>query len=96
MREYTENGKGMIVGGILYQGLGLSSYHPVVTEIYTNAMTSTHKNIGSFHLTRVNLEFTDSIVNLVILFELIRDSYSIRGSDSFTLNGTIDSLLSCY
>ena len=34
MREYTENGKGMIVGGILYQGLGLSSYHPLVTEIY--------------------------------------------------------------
>ena len=76
MREYTENGKGMIVGGILYQGLDLSSYHPLVTEIYTNAMTSAHKNIGSFHLTRVNLEFTDSIVNMVALLELIRDGYN--------------------
>ena len=53
MREYTENGKGMIVGSILYQGLGLSSYHPLVTEIYTNAMSSAHKNIGRFRLTRV-------------------------------------------
>ena len=67
MREYTENGKGMVVGGILYQGMGLSSYHPLVTEIYTNAMTSEHKNIGRFHLTRANLEFTDSIVNLIVL-----------------------------
>ena len=96
VREYTENGKGMIVGGILYQGLGLSSYRPVVTEIYTNAMTSEHKNIGRFHLTRVNLEFTDSIVNLVVLLKLIRDGYNIKGSDFFTLNATVDDLLSCY
>lgn len=81
VREYTENGKGMIVGGILYQGLGLSSYHPLVTEIYTNAMTSEHKNIGRFHFTRVNLEFTDSIVNLIVLLELIRDGYNIKGSN---------------
>ena len=74
----------------------MTSYHPLVTEIYTNAMTSAHKNIGRFHLTRVNLEFTDSIVNLVVLLELIRDGYNIRGSDFFTLNVTIDDLLSCY
>ena len=96
VREYTENGKGMVVGGILYQGMGLSSYHPLVTEIYTNAMTSEHKNIGRFHLTRVNLEFTDSIVNLIVLLELIRDGYNIKGSNFFTLNATIDDLLSCY
>ena len=90
VREYTENGKGMVVGGILYQGMGLSSYHPLVTEIYTNAMTSEHKNIGRFHLTRVNLEFTDSIVNLIVLLELIRDGYNIKGSNFFTLNATID------
>ena len=88
VREYTENGKGMIVGGILY--------HPLVTEIYTNAMTSEHKNIGRFHFTRVNLEFTDSIVNLIVLLELIRDGYNIKDSDFFTLNATIDDLLSCY
>lgn len=96
VREYTENGKGMVVGGILYQGMGLSSYHPLVTEIYTNAMTSEHKNIGRFYLTRVNLEFTDSIVNLIVLLELIRDGYNIKGSNFFTLNATIDDLLSCY
>lgn len=96
VREYTENGKGMVVGGILYQGMGLSSYHPLVTEIYTNAMTSEHKNIGRFHLTRVNLEFTDSIVNLIVLLELIRDGYNIKGSNLFTLNATIDDLLFCY
>ena len=59
-------------------------------------MTSAHKNIGRFHLTRVNLEFTDSIVNLVALLELIRDSYNIKGSDFFTLNATANDLLSCY
>lgn len=96
VREYTENGKGMVVGGILYQSMGLSSYHPLVTEIYTNAMISEHKNIGRFHLTRVNLEFTDSIVNLIVLLELIRDGYNIKGSDFFTLNATVDDLLSCY
>ena len=26
VREYTDNGKGMIVGGILYQGLGLPCF----------------------------------------------------------------------
>ena len=76
--------------------MGLSTYHPLVTEIYTNAMTSEHKNIGRFHLTRVNLEFTDSIVNLIVLLELIRDGYNIKGSNFFTLNATIDDLLYCY
>lgn len=96
LKQYIGNGRGMVVGGILYQGMGLSSYHPLVTEIYTNAMTSEHKNIGRFHLTRVNLEFTDSIVNLIVLLELIRDGYNIKGSNFFTLNATIDDLLSCY
>ena len=76
--------------------LGAIIYHPLVTEIYTNAMTSEHKNIGRFHLTRVNLEFTDSIVNLIVLLELIRDGYNIKGSNFFTLNATIDDLLCCY
>lgn len=96
LKQYIGNERGMVVGGILYQGMGLSSYHPLVTEIYTNAMTSEHKNIGRFHLTRVNLEFTDSIVNLIVLLELIRDGYNIKGSNFFTLNATIDDLLSCY
>ena len=96
LKQYIGNERGMVVGGILYQGMGLSSYHPLVTEIYTNAMTSEHKNIGRFHLTRVNLEFTDSIVNLIVLLELIRDGYNIKGSNYFTLNATIDDLLSCY
>lgn len=83
LKQYIGNERGMVVGGILYQGMGLSSYHPLVTEIYTNAMTSEHKNIGRFHLTRVNLEFTDSIVNLIVLLELIRDGYNIKGSNFF-------------
>ena len=79
MREYTENGKGMIVVGILCQGLRVSSFHPLVAEIYTNAMSSAHNNIGRFHLTRVNLEFTESIVNLVVLLELIQDGKLFLG-----------------
>ena len=44
----------------------------------------------------MNLEFTDSIVNLIVLLELIRDGYNIKGSDFFALNATVDDLLSCY
>lgn len=96
VQQYTTDGKGMIVGYVLYQGLGVSSYHPLVTEIYTNFMTSAHKNIGRFHLTRVDLEFTDVIINLIALLELIRDGYDIKGCDFIKLNKTIDVLLNCY
>lgn len=49
LKQYTADGKGMVVGYMLYNSMGISNYHPLVTEIYTNAMTSAHKSIENYH-----------------------------------------------
>ena len=62
LKQYVGDGRGMVVGYMLYNSMGISNYHPLVTDIYTNAMSSAHKNIRSYHLTRVDLEFTDDVI----------------------------------
>ncbi len=71
LKQYVGNGRGMVVGYMLYNSMGISNYHPLITEIYTHAMSSAHKNIENYHLTRVCLDFTDDVIEMIALLELL-------------------------
>lgn len=58
LKQYIGDEKGMVIGYMLYNSMGILNYHPLTVEIYTNAMSSAHKNIENYHLTRANLNLT--------------------------------------
>lgn len=96
LKQYTSDGRGMVVGYMLYHSMGITNYHPLVTEIYTNAMSSAHKNIENYHLTRVDLEFTDDVIELIVLLELLNDFCNIKACNVLKLDGAILLLLQHY
>lgn len=88
--EYTDNGKGMVVGYALFNNIGLTVYQDDKIKIYTNAITSKHKNIGRFSLKKVELEFTDEIIDLVSLLEILDIGFSMRGGDYLTYKNAVE------
>lgn len=78
LSEYTDEGRGMIIGYTLFNNIGLSSYEDDKVEIYTNAIGTQHKTIGNFVLKYVDLYFDDSIIDLVSLLEILDAGYSIK------------------
>ena len=96
LKQYTADGKGMVVGYMLYNSMGISNYHPLITEIYTNAMTSAHKNIENYHLTRVNLTFTEDVIEMVALLELLKSLYNIIDCNIIKVDCAIKLLLPIY
>ena len=96
LKQYIGDGKGMVVGYMLYNSMGISNYHPLITEIYTNAMSSSHKNIENYHLTRVDLEFTDEVIEFVALLELLKDFCNIKACDVLKLDRAIPLFLHRY
>ena len=87
---------GMVVGYMLYNSMGISNYHPLITEIYTNAMSSAHKNIENDHLTKVNLEFTDEVIEFIVLVELLNDFCNIKACNILKLDSAVSTLLNRY
>lgn len=79
LKQYIGDGKGMVIGYMLYNSMGISNYHPLTVEIYTNAMSSAQKNIENYHLTRVNLKLNDEVIEFVVLLELLKDFCNIKG-----------------
>lgn len=77
LSEYTENGKGMVVGFALFNNLGISTFQDSKIEIYTNAIKFHQKNIGRFLLKFVDLRFDDAIIDLIALLEILNMGYDI-------------------
>lgn len=96
LKQYIGDGRGMVVGYMLYNSMGISNYHPLVTDIYTNAMSSAHKNIGSYHLRKVDLEFTDDVIEFVVLLELLKDFCDIKACNVLKLDSAASALLNRY
>ena len=96
LAEYTDNGKGMVVGYAMFNNIGLTVYQDDKIEIYTNAITSKQKNIGRFSLKKVDLEFTDGIIDLVSLLEILDVGFSMRGGDYLTYINAVEFLAKAY
>ena len=76
--KYTNNGKGMLVGYTLFNNIGLTDYQDDKIELYTNAITANH-TVGRISLKRVDLKFSNAMVDLVSLLEIIDAGYDIIG-----------------
>ena len=94
--HYTGSGRGMIVVYGLFNSIGLTVYKGDKVEIYTNAITSKQKTIGSFLLKRVDLEFTDEIIELVSLLEILNVGFSMQGADFLSYKRTTELLVQTY
>lgn len=96
LKEYTAKGKGMIVGYSLFNYIGLTGYQDDKVEIYTNAITSKQKTIGYFLLKKVDLMFTDGIVDLISLLEILDVGFGMKGGDFITYKNTVELLVQSY
>ena len=94
--QYASSGRGMIVGYGLFNSIGLTLYKDDKIEIYTNAIASKQKTIDNFLLKRVDLEFTDEIVDLVSLLEILNIGFSMQGSDVLSYKRTTELLAQTY
>ena len=94
--QYASSGRGMIVGYGLFNSIGLTVYKDDKIEIYTNAIASKQKTIGNLLLKRVDLEFTDEIVELVSLLEILNIGFNIQGADFLSYKRTTELLAQTY
>ena len=69
----------MIVGYSLFNNIGLTDYQDEKIELYTNAITANQHTIGRISLKCVDLKFSNTIVDLISLLEIIDAGYDIIG-----------------
>lgn len=96
LNVYTKKGKGMVVGYMLFNNIGLTTYQDGKVEIYTNAITNKQKTIGDFLLKRVDLEFTDEIIDLISLLEILDVGFSMKGADYLSYKRIVELLALTY
>ena len=96
LSDYTSNGKGMVVGYTLFNKIGLTLYQDERIVIYTNVIATKQKSIGNLLLKRVDLIFTDEIIDLVSLLEILDIGFGIRGGDYLTYRNVVELLAKTY
>ncbi len=94
--QYASSGKGTFVGYGLFNSIGLTIYKDDKIEIYTNAIVSKQKTIGDFLLKRVDLEFTDEIIDLISLLEILDIGFGMKGADYLSYKRTVELLALTY
>lgn len=96
LNAYTQKGKGMVVGYTLFNNIGLTAYQDDKVEIYTNAIANKQKTIDDFLLKKVDLEFTDEIIDLISLLEILDVGISMKGADVLSYKRTVELLALTY
>ncbi len=96
LNAYTQKGKGMVVGYTLFNNIGLTAYQDDKVEIYTNTIANKQKTIDDFLLKKVNLEFTDEIIDLISLLEILDVGISMKGADVLSYKRTVELLALPY
>lgn len=59
-------------------------------------ITTKQKNIGNLLLKKVELEFTDEIIDLISLLKIIDIGFGMRGGDFITYKNVTDFLTQTY
>lgn len=96
LSRYTKNGKGMVAGYTLFNSIGLTATQEDRTVVFTNAIANKQKTIGNILLKRVDLEFTDEIIDLISLLEIIDVGFSMKGADYLSYKRTVELLALSY
>lgn len=96
MEYYVEHFSGMLIDTAMYNYYDISVDNAEVVEIYTNRITSNHKTIGKYLLTKFNIRFYDEVKGLITSLELIEKVNSIKEIDYIRYNEEREYGLSCY
>ena len=96
MEYYVERFSGMLVGTAMYNYYDISDDYAEVVEIYTNMISSNHKTISKYLLTKFNVRFYDEVKGLINTLELIEKVNSIKEIDYIRYNEEREYGLSCY
>ena len=96
LSDYTSNGKGMVVGYTLFNKIGLTLYQDERIVIYTNVIMTKQKSIGNLLLKKVDLIFTDEIIDLVSLLEILDIGFGMRGGEYLTYRNVVELLAKTY
>lgn len=96
LSQYTNNGKGMIVGYALFNSIGLTATQEDRIVIFTNAIANKQKTIGNILLKQVDLEFTDEIIDLISLLEILDVGFKMVGVDYLSYKSTVEMLALAY
>ena len=96
LNAYTQKGKGMVVCYTLFKNIGLTAYQDEKVEIYTNAIANKQKTIGNILLKQVDLEFTDEIIDLISLLEILDVGFKMVGVDYLSYKSTVEMLALAY
>ena len=74
----------------------LTLYQDERIVIYTNVIMTKQKSIGNLLLKKVDLIFTDEIIDLVSLLEILDVGFGIRGGDYLTYRNVVELLAKTY
>lgn len=86
----------MIAGCTLLNSIGLTAYQDDKIEIYTNAIVNKQKTIGDILLKRIDLDFTDEIIDLISLLEILDIGFSMKGADYLSYKRIVEILVLTY
>lgn len=86
----------MIAGCTLLNSIGLTAYQDDKIEIYTNAIVNKQKTIGDILLKRIDLDFTDEIIDLISLLEILDIGFSMKGVDYLSYKRIVEILVLTY
>ncbi len=97
LKQYAEDYRGMLVGYAMYNAYSISDYQDDTIEIYTKVIPQgSHKNINKYHLTGVDILFSEKAKSLIRTLELIEHGNSIRNIDYLKYGEVRNAGLSIY
>jgi len=75
---FTKNSTGIIVGYSLYNSLNLTTQVAKSIEVMTSALESFTKTIRNIKLYQVQIEYTESVKNMIQGLEVLENYYNIQ------------------
>ena len=78
INHYTENGQGMVIGYRLYHGYGITTQISKNVDVLSNVLLEHKKTVKNVKISRLELDFDDSICNAIATLEILQNYYNIE------------------
>ena len=95
-KDYLKGTKGMLVGYGLYNSLGITTQVSKRKELYSSAIKAQTKQIGNVFIKKVSLKYTEDIIAIVQLMELLHHYREIQDVNYREMIGCFEQLSQHY
>ena len=85
--EYTERGRGLVVGYRMYNELNISTQIAKSTKIYSKAINQATKTIGNVKIEKHLNDYNNETCAAISMFEILKNYYTIQ---EFNYNGFLE------